>query len=109
MPDENKFAVLRGAGYRIPAQCGFCQFGQFQVSSNQLNPQWGTCGQHQYDHGKHTGEARGVSIHTAGCCNSYVENVAKTAASGLGAFMEFLPGRVAQDLPPSQGRKQKSK
>lgn len=103
MPDENKFAKLREVGYKIPGLCAFCQCGDF----TKTGATWGTCSKHLYEHGKHTGEARGVSIHFLGSCPSFVEDPQKMARQGLGAHEEFLPGRVPQELPPSQGKKQK--
>jgi len=102
MPDENKFEKLRTVGYRIPGNCGLCKHGQFPGGNL-----WGQCGLHTYDHGKHIGAVRGVSIVQIGTCPSFTEDPTKISGVGLGAHEEFLPGRSPQELPPSQGRKQK--
>jgi len=88
MPDDNKFAKLREAGYRIPGLCGYCKFGQFTRS------EWGTCGTHRYEHKKHDNPkgGRGVSIHVTGTCSAFEVDHARLAASGLGAHMEFFDG-----------------
>jgi len=70
---------------------------------------WGQCGLHQYDHGKHAGEQRGVSIVQIGTCPDFKEDPSKLSWLALGAHMEFLPGRSPQELPASQGKKQKRK
>tara|TARA_Y100000310_G_scaffold31417_1_gene29804 strand:- start:9971 stop:10288 length:318 start_codon:yes stop_codon:yes gene_type:complete len=102
MPDEDKFKKLREVGYSIGGHCDFCKHSDF--CSGQL---WGKCGLHTYAHGKHTGDLRGVSIVRIGTCPQFEENATKLSWLGLGAHSEFLPGRVAQELPASKGKKQK--
>lgn len=50
----------------------------------------GTCAARQYEHQKHTGEARQLSIHKTGCCGQHKLDEAKKAQ--LGAFAEFIDG-----------------
>lgn len=102
MPDENKFTVLRTAGYNIPITCRLCKYGQFPNTG-----EWGTCGLHKYDHGKHTGDKRGVSVCLSGTCPSSIEDPQKVTKAAFGAHVEFLPGRSPMELPESRGRKQR--
>jgi hypothetical protein len=80
--DANKLQVLRDLPYKIPAVCGLCVHGEFP------NNEWGTCKAQQYDHVKHTGPARQLSIVKFGVCPKYTEDPAKMAQLGL--FTEFL-------------------
>ena len=65
MPDANKFQKLQEVGYTIPVTCGHCIHRDFRH-----NPRadWGKCQHVMYQHLKHTGPPRGVSIHRAGRC-----------------------------------------
>ncbi|OHD21606.1 MAG: hypothetical protein A2Y38_02170 [Spirochaetes bacterium GWB1_59_5] len=63
MPDANKLAKLLEVGYCIPITCGLCNFGVFAQGQD-----WGTCRLYQYEHLKHTGPARDVSIIRFGSC-----------------------------------------
>ena len=85
MPDANKFTVLRRVGYKIPIQCGICVHGQFRPQQP-----WGTCAQHPYEHGKHTGPERGISIHRDGTCPEAIIDLDKVATKAYGAHEEFL-------------------
>jgi hypothetical protein len=84
MPDDNKFDKLREIGYTIPMGCALCVHAHFPAYV-----EWGTCGKHLYQHLKHTGEPREVSIHRAGTCpDAYCG--AEPAAGVYGAHAEFL-------------------
>jgi hypothetical protein len=83
MPDSNKFQALRNANYRIPVNCGLCINGRIGVGCL-----WGTCDLHDYDHQKHTGPARGVSIHIFGTCPYAKMDPVKEKA--FAAHQEFL-------------------
>lgn len=50
---------------------------------------------------------RGVSIVQIGSCPKFEEDGQKLNWLGLGAHSEFLPGKVAQELPESKGKKRK--
>ena len=103
MPDANKFAKLREVGYTIPGTCRFCTHGWFG------GDYFGRCEKHTYEHGKHTGEHRGISIHQCGTCPDWEGDSHGATALGIKytAFEEFLPGGTPQELPPSKGKKQK--
>jgi hypothetical protein len=65
--DANKLSRLTEIGYRIGPQCGLCRHGRFTTYD------WGSCDRHQYEHGKHTGPARALSIFRGGVCDSGYE------------------------------------
>jgi len=87
MPDDNKFAALREAGYTIPGLCGTCEYGEFSGNSP-----WGSCGLVTYDHLKHDNPegGRGVSIRRDGRCSLYSSHGLKVESQGYGAHMEFF-------------------
>jgi hypothetical protein len=66
MPDPNKFKKLREIGYEIPITCGLCTYSRWNRISGPVT--WGTCRLHEYQHAKHTGPPRGVSIVSSGTC-----------------------------------------
>ena len=78
--DNNKLKVLREIGYRIMPTCGDCVWAEFPQDD------WGTCGLHDYQHEKHTGEKRQLSIHKSGNCPQF--EVATLAH--LSHFAEFF-------------------
>lgn len=83
MPDPAKFDRLREVGYTIPNVCSFCTHGNFKPGT-----EWGTCGLHRYEHGKHTGPDREMSIVRMGRCrDGFEENSSKTTF--LGPHAEF--------------------
>lgn len=95
MPDPNKFQVLRSIGYQVRPSCGFCKHGMFggdgrPEMSKRGYPGygWGTCATNQYQHGKHTGPARQMSIYHAGWCPGFELDPRRKAV--LGSFIEFL-------------------
>lgn len=79
--DTNKLKVLRGLPYSIQKTCGLCTHGVFP------NNDWGTCQLHTYDHLKHTGEDRKLSIVRYGSCPSFEFH--KPLEAMLGSFKEF--------------------
>jgi len=85
MPDPNKFKRLRQIGYTIPSTCGFCVHGMFGPGAH-----FGTCAVHEYEHGKHTGPPRQLSIYLGGRCSVFEQDLSKTGV--LGAFAEFFEG-----------------
>jgi len=86
MPDVNKFDRLRKVGFRIQECCSLCQSGCFSNGSA-----WGTCSEHAYEHRKHTGPPRGMSVHIIGWCPSFSISPSRLAKARLGAHEEFLP------------------
>lgn len=82
--DLNKLAMLRGIGYRIPKSCGLCKHGVFVAASD-----WGSCAVHAYEHLKHTGPKRQLSIYRGGSCQDKFEP-REEAGTVLGAYSEFV-------------------
>lgn len=86
--DKTKLKVLREVGYTFPKTCGMCAAGQFEGYRG-MWPLWGTCGRQTYEHEKHTGEKRQLSIHLLGSCASF--EAVSNAADALQGFGEFVP------------------
>jgi hypothetical protein len=84
MPDENKFAKLREIGYTIPLGCEDCSHAQFPPRGD-----WGECSFHRYEHKKHTGPDRGISITRFGTCPQLKPDP-KRPAGRYGAHEEFV-------------------
>jgi hypothetical protein len=82
--DQNKLTELRSIGYRIPRTCGLCVHGVFVGAK-----EFGGCDVRQYEHRKHTGPKRQLSIFKGGSCTDKFE-VDETRAAQLGAYREFL-------------------
>ena len=82
--DGDKLTVLRELGYSIQPTCAFCIHARFPSPTA-----WGTCSLVPYDHRKHTGPPRELSIHRSGSCPNYTENPQQRRV--LGRFAEFLP------------------
>lgn len=80
--DNNKLIMLRAIGYKVNKCCGLCKHGTFP------NNNWGTCKIHKYEHLKHTGEARELSINKFGVCGSFEEG--ENISAELGKFAEFM-------------------
>ena len=82
--DKNKLTELRSINYRIPHTCGLCVHGVFVGTSD-----WGGCAVQQYEHLKHTGPKRQLSIFKGGgCAEKFTLDEARAAQ--LGAYREFL-------------------
>lgn len=68
--DENKADKLREIGYTIQKSCGMCIHGCFKLYTD-----FGECSEHDYDHKKHTGGAKGsnrpLSIYKYGSCKLF--------------------------------------
>lgn len=82
--DKRKLRVLREIGYTFPATCGLCAF----VRPGQ-DGQWGTCTVHEYEHAKHSGPPRELSVNLFGSCESFQPK--DDLAERLQGFAEFLP------------------
>lgn len=80
--DANKRQVLEDIGYRIQPTCGGCSHSSFP------SDEWGTCDRHSYEHLKHTGERRHLSVHSSGYCPWFEP----TESWELGAYVEFVSG-----------------
>lgn len=80
--DKNKLKVLREIGYKIPQSCSLCQHAEFQAGG------WGTCKVQQYDHLKHTGPARQLSIFAGGWCPKFDPD--EELVGNLGSWAEFV-------------------
>ena len=80
--DANKLVKLKVIGYQVRKTCGNCIHALFSSPASD----WGTCWKHQYEHLKHTGEARQLSIHRSGHCDDHHRN--KTL--NLGGFEELV-------------------
>ena len=83
MMDANKAQVLREIQYQILPTCANCEWGIFRDKSD-----WGTCDLYEYEHVKHTDEARQLSIHTSGTCPKFQLN--EQVRYELHGFAEFL-------------------
>lgn len=81
--DQNKLKVLQDIGYTIPKTCGLCEHGRFAASQD-----FGVCAIQTYDHLKHSGPARSLSINIAGSCPKF--KIDEDAKSRLGAWAEFV-------------------
>lgn len=80
--DRNKLKVLQDIGYSIKKVCGNCLHGLFPQND------WGTCAVTTYDHEKHTGPARQLSIHRTGHCSKHVFDTSR--GHQLGAFQPLI-------------------
>lgn len=82
--DENKLDKLREVGYEIKACCRLCLHGNFAPFSD-----FGTCAKHTYEHLKHTGEPRQLSIHRMGKCNTDLFQLNPDKMAELGTYGQF--------------------
>lgn len=81
--DAEKRRVLIQIGYEIPPSCGMCKHADITPGSD-----FGTCGLHTYEHEKHTGPARQLSINRHGRCPQFEPEGLKYMA--LHGFREFV-------------------
>lgn len=81
--DANKLQVLQDIGYVVRDSCGSCINFDPGVASG-----WGVCTFHSYDHIKHTGVARQLSVNEAGWCPWFERDREDTAL--LGAYQQFM-------------------
>ena len=80
--DRNKLKVLRDLGYKVLPTCGLCRHSSFPQN------EWGTCSANKYQHLKHTGEMRDLSIHKSGTCPKFHADLA--LLEKLGGFYELV-------------------
>lgn len=83
--DKAKLKVLQEVRYAFSPTCGRCQHGRFD--SYGRSPVWGTCEANLYQHEKHTGAPREMSIHLLGSCSAF--KATDVAEAGLGSFAQF--------------------
>jgi hypothetical protein len=81
--DLNKLQVLREVGYTIPRSCTLCANSKWEGAS-----EWGSCMITTYQHKKHIGLPRQLSIYRGGQCSKFV--LEESAAATLGAYIEFI-------------------
>ncbi len=86
--DKAKLKVLQELEFRIRPSCAFCVFSTFP------NNDWGTCATNKYEHEKHTGEPRDMSIHKSGLCYTYMADHIKL--NTLEGFAELY---LESDVP----------
>ena len=82
--DQNKLNELRTIGFRIPKTCGLCKHGVFVGASD-----WGTCAVRTYEHLKHSGPPRQLSVYRGGSCPDKFD-VDPARVAQLGAWAEFV-------------------
>ena len=102
--DENKLEVLRAIKYKIRAACGSCQYGKFRGGSD-----FGVCLLRAYDHRKHAGAPRQLSIYRYGGCGEYaISQLADLELCADGGGEEFAAKRRPKahdhDWAPIDGR-----
>ena len=85
MPDENKFAALREAGYAIRSCCLLCEHGDFPVHGMF----WGHCKKITYTHKKHTQKARPLGIHILGLCFDFKAGSEAQVGQALDSYATF--------------------
>lgn len=81
--DENKRQRLKEIGYVIGPTCGTCIARAFRPGS-----MFGECLRHKYQHLKHTGDERMLSINEHGHCPDY--KLDPSLLGPLHGFAEFL-------------------
>lgn len=80
--DANKRQELLRIGYQIHGSCGICKHGTFAPRQD-----FGACSVHTYQHLKHTGDRRQLSIYSHGSCDSFELDLNK---ANLGLWEEFV-------------------
>lgn len=87
--DKNKLKKLRTINYKISA-CGLCKHGSFTSGDRES---YGTCGINTYNHIKHTGEPRQLSVYWFGHCEDFKKDETNYRASVQEGWEEFIdPG-----------------
>lgn len=70
--DANKLVKLQEIGYRLPASCSLCIYGNFRPTA-----EFGGCTLHRYDHLKHDADNKELSVHRTGRCGDFDPDPAK--------------------------------
>lgn len=86
--DENKLKMLKSMDYKIDPCCALCVYGIFRDPASA----WGECCLFEYDHLKHTGQNRNVSVNRYGVCPLFVPST--TCSDRLDKFEEFFNANV---------------
>lgn len=81
--DQNKLEKLRQIGYDIEACCAFCKHSKLEKGKD-----FGVCKNFTYDHIKHTGPDRYLSINRYGICHEF-EDDEKKSGPILQSFKQF--------------------
>ena len=81
--DANKLKVLREIEYTISPACGRCRF------MNDNDKLWSTCKLFKYEHEKHTGEPRQLSVYRHGSCAKF-EPIDMDLLHGFQEFVKWL-------------------
>ncbi len=85
--DQNKLKVLNDIGYAIRKTCATCEYSLFtQARGNN----WGLCFAKTYEHLKHTGPERQLSINKFGHCPQYAWDWDKVTKEVGVAYSEFV-------------------
>ncbi|HEU5116103.1 MAG TPA: hypothetical protein VFT74_05440 [Isosphaeraceae bacterium] len=82
--DANKLQKLKDIGYVVRRTCDNCYYAEF----NHRADAFGECTLYTYEHKKHTGPARQLSINRNGTCPSHTLSDAQTAL--LHGFAELV-------------------
>ena len=81
--DNNKLKKLTEINYVVPPSCGLCRFARFSITNL-----WGDCSRHTYQHLKHTGPARNMSVSRFGVCDKFEPD--DRALAQLGKYGKFF-------------------
>lgn len=82
--DDNKLKLLKQVEYEVCRCCYFCAHSEpFRQGTD-----WSTCRRYKYQHLKHTGDLRQMSIVKFGVCSSFEPK--DGARLELGAFAQFM-------------------
>lgn len=82
--DANKLKVLQDIGYEVQKVCGLCRHAQLSPDG------WGTCAIQSYQHLKHTGDPRQLSITRYGGCPKF--KASDHALGQLAGFKQLMRG-----------------
>lgn len=82
--DQNKLKVLKDIEYKIQECCGLCAYGTFKPGTS-----FGTCSVQTYDHLKHTGPERNLSINRYGKCFTFKLVNEDVLAKELGNWTQY--------------------
>lgn len=80
--DKSKSKKLQEIGYKINRCCGLCKYAILSLDG------WGTCVNHTYQHEKHTGEERDLSINQFGYCTSF--ELEESKVIGLHSYSDLI-------------------
>ena len=70
--DKNKLKVLQDIDYKVQRTCGNCDW--FVGDSYTKSIMFSTCSKHTYEHKKHIGPERKLSVHRDGVCDKHEWN-----------------------------------